>query len=180
MDLVFKICNCYNLKKYALTGLFHLKIWDGKEGNCRFMGSGLWCLMPLSTIFQLYRGSQFYWWRKQEYLEKTTDLPQVTDKLYHIMLYSNSQLLVVMGIDCMCSCKFNYQTITATTAPSFYVTSNYTSLVFLSIKNGQNQERKYGDSWQIFNFLANHKCFKCNSPYIVFMFFFLISFFFTL
>jgi len=37
--------------------------------------------MPLSTILQLYRGGQFYKYKKLKYPEKTTDLSQVFDKL---------------------------------------------------------------------------------------------------
>ena len=43
--------------------------------------------MSLSTIFKLYSGSQFYWWRKPEHPEKTTDQSPVTDKLDHLMVY---------------------------------------------------------------------------------------------
>jgi hypothetical protein len=50
--------------------------------NWSGLGLELWCLIPLS-MFQLYRGGQFYWWRKPECAEKTNVLPQVTDKLCH-------------------------------------------------------------------------------------------------
>ena len=80
----------YFLTKYQVLGL----------------GLGLWCLTPLSTIFQIYRGCQFYWWRKPEYLEKTTNLLQV-----------ELITLVVIGTDCIGSYKSNYHTIMTTTAP---------------------------------------------------------------
>ena len=54
--------------------------------NLSLVWFGLWCLTPLSTTFKLYRGGQFYWWRKAEYLEKTRPVASHW-KIYHIMLY---------------------------------------------------------------------------------------------
>jgi hypothetical protein len=59
-----------------------------------------------------------------ENVHALADLSQITDKLYHIMLYTSTWSRIelttsmVIDTDCIGSCKSNYHTITATRAPA--------------------------------------------------------------
>ena len=78
------------------------------------------CLFVLNATFNTIT---FTSWQSILLEEETADLSQVTDKLYHIMLFTSPwsrfelTMSKVIGTDCIGSCKTNYHTITTTTAP---------------------------------------------------------------
>ena len=83
--------SCFIVQKSVSNAEREMKAfqWKSSKGIRKLCGRD-WLVMMFNVTIKnisVYRGSQFYWWRKPESPEKTNDLSQINIKFYHIMLY---------------------------------------------------------------------------------------------
>ena len=108
--------------------------WEVSFGKTIFLLSLSWFLWGFFLIVFMVFNATFnnisvISWRSVLLVEETgapwENLPHVTDKLYHIMLYTSPWVgfkptaSVVIGMDCIGSCKSNYHTIQSHDGPWF-------------------------------------------------------------
>jgi hypothetical protein len=88
-----------DILQFLLTVVFFL-YWICYRFDVRCIcWSVLWCLTPLSTIFHLYRGGQFYWWMKpEEYPMKTTDSKSPTNLSHNVVHIAMSGCIMAASL----------------------------------------------------------------------------------
>jgi hypothetical protein len=117
----------------------------------------LWYLTPLSTIFQLYHGGQFYWWSKPPICRKS--LPKFLSHnvvRVHFTISGIRTTLVVIDTDSIGSC-----TSTITTTPKYCWKKQDTSITPYDSNISQvvldycstfcfNFQSKYSSPWECY------------------------------
>ena len=99
------------LLKVALNTIKQTGKHLNNMSTCAFIEQGVRVI-----VFHVTFNGQFYWWMKLEYPDKTTGMPQVTDKPYHIILYRvqlawmefDLTTLLVIDTDCLGSWPYDH------------------------------------------------------------------------
>ena len=154
--IALMLCTCYGMRIPNTSAILidihifgtTMKTW---HHLCLWISNEIEMWVPKNVIND-NRKWWIYCWRKPEGPEKTIDMSQVTDKLYHIMSYIvhhafELTILVVVGTDCMGSCK---STIRSRSRRYLHIfVKHYENIFYGSgFQSDRNMRPKHFNTWQ--------------------------------